>query len=162
MSDVTPKSQLQPRRKEDVRVKLDIALGHGHRIERVIRFVSASKHAHHIAVELRRVVSNVLKIPPARGIDRDLEQIADAWPPHGGEILSCARANVDAELMRALHAAIDDLPPLQRTILTLYYLDEVPLADIARITGIAGGTIKSHLFRSRAKLREKLTALVRA
>jgi RNA polymerase sigma-70 factor, ECF subfamily len=70
-------------------------------------------------------------------------------------------AHVDAELMRALHAAIDDLPPLQRTILTLYYLEEMPLADIARITGVAEGTIKSHLFRSRARLRERLEALVR-
>jgi len=71
-------------------------------------------------------------------------------------------ASADAELTSALHAAIDELPPLQRTILTLYHLDELPVADIAGITGVAEGTIKSHLFRSRAKLREKLEALVRA
>ncbi len=71
-------------------------------------------------------------------------------------------ASADAELMNALHAAIDELPPLQRTVLTLYHLDELPIADIARITGIAAGTIKSHLFRSRVKLREQLEALVRA
>jgi len=71
-------------------------------------------------------------------------------------------ASADAELMNALHAAIDELPPLQRTILTLYHLEELPIGDIAAITGIAEGTIKSHLFRSRAKLREKLEAIVRA
>ncbi len=71
-------------------------------------------------------------------------------------------ASANAELMSELHAAIDELPPLQRTILTLYYLDERPLAEIAHITQIAEGTIKSHLFRSRAKLREKLESLVRA
>ena len=71
-------------------------------------------------------------------------------------------ASANAELMSALHAAIDELPPLQRTILTLYHLDELPIGEIAGITGIAEGTIKSHLFRSRAKLREKLETLVRA
>jgi RNA polymerase sigma-70 factor (ECF subfamily) len=70
-------------------------------------------------------------------------------------------ASVDAELMAALHAAIQELAPLQRTILTLYYLDELPIGDLVRITGIAEGTIKSHLFRSRAKLRERLAAFVR-
>ena len=56
-----------------------------------------------------------------------------------------------------LHDAIDYLPPLQRTILTLYHLDEVPIAEIAMITGLAEGTIKSHLFRSRKQLRDALT-----
>jgi RNA polymerase sigma factor (sigma-70 family) len=69
------------------------------------------------------------------------------------------RASADAELMSALHAAIEALPPLQRTLLTLYHLDEVPIGEIARITGIAEGTIKSHLFRSRVRLRERLEAL---
>jgi RNA polymerase sigma-70 factor (ECF subfamily) len=62
----------------------------------------------------------------------------------------------DAELTRHLHAAIEALPPLQRTLLTLYHLDEVPIAEIAGITGLAEGTIKSHLFRSRKLLRELL------
>jgi RNA polymerase sigma factor (sigma-70 family) len=70
-------------------------------------------------------------------------------------------ASANAELMSALHTAIDELPPLQRTILTLHHLDELPLGEIATITGIAEGTIKSHLFRSRAKLRDRLETLVR-
>ena len=45
---------------------------------------------------------------------------------------------------------------MQRTILTLYHLDELPLAQIARITGLAEGTLKSHLFRSRKRLQEWL------
>ncbi|HWI25014.1 MAG TPA: sigma factor-like helix-turn-helix DNA-binding protein, partial [Lysobacter sp.] len=50
----------------------------------------------------------------------------------------------------------EKLPPLQRTLLTLYHLDEVPIGEIAKITGLAEGTIKSHLFRTRARLREAL------
>ena len=58
--------------------------------------------------------------------------------------------------MRFEGQAIERLPPLQRTILTLYHLDELPLAQIARITGLAEGTLKSHLFRSRKRLQEWL------
>lgn len=65
-------------------------------------------------------------------------------------------ATADAELARRLHAAIERLPPLQRTILTLYHLEELPLAQIAAITGLAEGTLKSHLFRSRKRLQEWL------
>ena len=64
--------------------------------------------------------------------------------------------HVQADDERELHAAIERLPPLQRTILTLYHLEELPIGEIASITGLAEGTIKSHLFRSRNKLREIL------
>jgi len=65
-------------------------------------------------------------------------------------------ASADAELARHLRSAIETLPPLQRTIVTLYHLDELPLADIGAITGLAIGTIKSHLFRTRLQLRQML------
>ena len=65
-------------------------------------------------------------------------------------------ATADGEMAALLHAQIEALPPLQRTLLTLYHLEEVPIVEIARMTGIAEGTIKSHLFRSRALLRERL------
>lgn len=65
-------------------------------------------------------------------------------------------AHAQAGEERELHAAIEQLLPLQRTILTLYHLEELPIGEIATITGLAEGTIKSHLFRSRNKLREIL------
>ena len=65
-------------------------------------------------------------------------------------------AHAQAGEERELHAAIEQLPPLQRTILTLYHLEGLPIGEIAPITGLAEGTIKSHLFRSRNKLREIL------
>lgn len=87
------------------------------------------------------------------GIDVDdgpslLDNIGD------GVDLQDAHAQADDE--RELHAAIERLPPLQRTILTLYHLEELPIGEIATITGLAEGTIKSHLFRSRKTLRESL------
>lgn len=64
----------------------------------------------------------------------------------------------DEERVRHLHVAIEALPPLERTLLALYHLEEMPIAGIAGITGLAEGTIKSHLFRARKRLRALLEA----
>lgn len=79
-----------------------------------------------------------------------LEQIGDDFDLEN----ACANAQVEG----VLHAAIEALPPLQRTLLTLYHLDELSIPEIATITGLAEGTIKSHLFRTRKQLRELLEA----
>jgi len=73
-----------------------------------------------------------------------------------GDGFDLEAACADEETMRHLHEAIESLPPLQRTLLTLYYLEETSIPEIARITGLASGTIKSHLFRSRLRLRGTL------
>lgn len=70
-----------------------------------------------------------------------------------GDDFDLEAASADAQLSTHLHAAIDELPPLQRTVLTLYHLEEMPIGEISRVTGLAEGTIKSHLFRSRKQLR---------
>ena len=75
-----------------------------------------------------------------------------------GDGFDLEAACADEETQRHLHAAIEQLPPLQRTLLTLYYLEETTIPEIARITGLASGTIKSHLFRSRLRLRGALEA----
>ena len=92
------------------------------------------------------------RVPLAQAIDADGESLLD----NIGDGFDLETATADDEVARCLHAAIETLPPLQRTLLTLYHLDEVPIAEIARITGLAEGTIKSHLFRSRKRLREAL------
>ncbi|HVC18239.1 MAG TPA: sigma-70 family RNA polymerase sigma factor [Rhodanobacter sp.] len=67
-------------------------------------------------------------------------------------------ACADQQTAQHLHAAIESLPPVQRALLTLYYLEETSIPEIARITGLASGTIKSHLFRARLRLRGTLEA----
>jgi len=75
-----------------------------------------------------------------------------------GDDFDLEAACADEEIFGHLHVAIETLPPLQRMLLTLYYLEEVPIAEIAGITDLASGTIKSHLFRSRLRLRNALEA----
>jgi RNA polymerase sigma-70 factor (ECF subfamily) len=65
-------------------------------------------------------------------------------------------ACADEETMRHLNAAIEALPPLQRTLVTLYHLDELGIAEIGGITGLPEGTVKNYLFRARQRLRRQL------
>jgi RNA polymerase sigma factor (sigma-70 family) len=65
-----------------------------------------------------------------------------------------------AELMQHAQRLIEQLPPLQRTVLTLYHAEELGIAEIARITGRPEGTIKNLLFRIRLRLREALLEAV--
>ena len=108
-----------------------------------IAFTVALRH-----LERRRIPL----VEPASDQDDPLEQIGDGF--------DLETAYADDELHRHLHAAIDSLPPLQRTVLTLYHLEELTIPEIAAITGLAEGTIKSHLFRSRRQLRGVLESRI--
>jgi len=52
---------------------------------------------------------------------------------------------------------IDRLPAVPGTILALFHLENMSLQQIAEIFGMPEGTIKSHLFRARKLLKERLT-----
>ncbi|KGQ18139.1 ECF subfamily RNA polymerase sigma-24 subunit [Lysobacter dokdonensis DS-58] len=99
-----------------------------------------------------------------RHLERKRIPLQDAADPHEhqallenvGDAFDLEGALVDDESARCLHEAIETLPPLQRTLLTLYHLEELPIGEIAEMTGLAEGTIKSHLFRSRQRLRQVL------
>jgi RNA polymerase sigma-70 factor (ECF subfamily) len=55
-----------------------------------------------------------------------------------------------------LHREIAQLPVRYRTVLTLYHLDEMSCKEISQIMSLPEGTVKSHLFRARRLLKEKL------
>ncbi|UCC43349.1 MAG: sigma-70 family RNA polymerase sigma factor [Candidatus Zixiibacteriota bacterium] len=60
------------------------------------------------------------------------------------------------ELDVAVRDSIKKLPAHYRLVVTLYYLESFSIADIALSLGIPKGTIKSDLFRARAKLKDDL------
>lgn len=111
---------------------------------------------------LKSWVAQVAYSVAKRHLERKRIPIAEALEGDDGLSLTdrvAAATDLEAsmaeeEIGSLLHAAIEALPPLQRTVLTLYHLDEMPIGEIAKMTGIAEGTIKSHLFRSRRRLRE--------
>jgi RNA polymerase sigma factor (sigma-70 family) len=125
-----------------------------HRTLYQYRYESALKSwigriAYNIALRhLERKRVAIFDTPQDNGLPALVENVSDGF--------DLEAAYADQDLANHLHAAIDTLPPLQRTVLTLYHLDEMPIGDIAAITGLAIGTIKSHLFRARLHLRKVL------
>jgi RNA polymerase sigma factor (sigma-70 family) len=75
---------------------------------------------------------------------------------HAADPLDLQAQVADAQLVHRLREQIERLAPLQRLLLTLYHLHETPVGEIAAITGLPEGTVKSHLFRSRRQLRDWL------
>jgi RNA polymerase sigma-70 factor (ECF subfamily) len=67
----------------------------------------------------------------------------------------------DKEISTILKGEIEKLPPIYRTIVTLFHLDEMSYAEIADIMKMPEGTIKSYLFRARKQLKEKLSVKYR-
>jgi RNA polymerase sigma factor (sigma-70 family) len=51
---------------------------------------------------------------------------------------------------------IDKLPPIYKTLVILFHQESLSYGELAQITGLAEGTVKSSLFRARKMLRENL------
>lgn len=51
---------------------------------------------------------------------------------------------------------IEQLPPLQKTVLRLFHTDDLSLEDIAAVLEMPVNTVKSHLFRARKNLKQAL------
>jgi RNA polymerase sigma-70 factor (sigma-E family) len=63
-------------------------------------------------------------------------------------------ADLDGWLV--LWAAVQRLPPRQRAVVVLRYLEDLPEAEVARVLGVSVGTVKSASSRARARLRDAL------
>lgn len=63
---------------------------------------------------------------------------------------------IKTETIEILNAEIAKLPPLYKTLITLYHLEEMPNKEIAEITNLPEGTIKSYLSRARKILKDNV------
>ncbi len=66
----------------------------------------------------------------------------------------------DPGLVSSLHREIGRLPVRYRLILTLFHLDGMQIAEIARAMDMPEGTVKNRLFRARRLLKNRLLAVV--
>jgi RNA polymerase sigma-70 factor (ECF subfamily) len=64
-----------------------------------------------------------------------------------------------SEIARRIDAAIESLPEMQRVVARLHLVEQFDHAEIARMSGISEGTVRSHLSLARKKLRQRLTDL---
>jgi RNA polymerase sigma-70 factor (ECF subfamily) len=67
---------------------------------------------------------------------------------------------LEAERSELLAAAIAKLSMMQREAIVLFTFEELSLEEIAKITGVDAGTVKSRLHRARESLRSALAPLL--
>lgn len=101
-----------------------------------------------------RVLMDRLRLRYGAALDADVVDanldpatIADADGDPASERQAIAR-----DVVRGLAR----LPPLEREVLTLFYLDDLSLAEMALALAVPTGTVKSRLFRARGLLRQTL------
>jgi RNA polymerase sigma-70 factor (ECF subfamily) len=60
----------------------------------------------------------------------------------------------EEDLQRRIFASMEKLPEKYRTVLVLYHIQHLTYQEIAEIMQMSMGSVKTHLFRARALLRE--------
>lgn len=78
------------------------------------------------------------------------------WARWDAEALEPLEEVLRREETREILQAMAKLDLKQRTVLTLYYVNELPVREIARVTGVLEGTVKSRLHKGRENLRKSL------
>ena len=63
---------------------------------------------------------------------------------------------LDVDNAEQIHFGLGRLPLPEREILTLYFLDDLSIAEIASVLEIPAGTVKSRLSKARRSLRRIL------
>ncbi|HYF74663.1 MAG TPA: SigE family RNA polymerase sigma factor [Nocardioides sp.] len=102
-----------------------------------------------LAYARRIVVNECLSHLRRRRPETPTDQLPDrAQPERAGDV--------------DLSAALALLPARQRAIVALRFLDDLPVVEVARVLGIAEGTVKSQTARALETLRSRVDVLVPA
>ena len=108
---------------------------------------------------LYRIVTNLClnRLPRLR---RDLAALAEGdsaeWADETAPGADPSLTLEDAERRTFLHQQIEALPESYRLLVTLRFQQELAYEEIASLLGLPLGTIKTGLFRARARLRQAL------
>lgn len=115
------------------------------------RYLAQIQSAEHLVFWLRKVTSHRC-IDYTRRHKHDARTSIDELPEQAGEFEMS-----DPLLKSALRRIIATLPEKPRMILALRYQEDLEPAEIAELLEMPVNTVKSHLRRSLALLREKVT-----
>lgn len=80
----------------------------------------------------------------------------EAWQPPTDAADDPVAVALRAERRRAIAAALSTISQDQRTAIVLFDVEGYDYADIAEMTGVSLGTVKSRIHRGRLALRERL------
>lgn len=134
-------------------------------------FLSLHRHGHRFRAEARfstfvyRVAANAA-LNRRRSLGRGRARIDKLKTRHdaGDDLPSSPRNPEDAthgsELSEHVRVALDELSPSLRMPVVLYDIEGLAYGEIAKVLGIAEGTVKSRIHRARQALREHLKELL--
>lgn len=108
---------------------------------------------------LDRLRSNAWKVWKRRPSAEDEQVILEMTP--GGDP-DAERQVFAKQIQQRLELALKKLSDRQKAVFSLRHYDAMPLEEIADILKLDVGTVKAHLFRAVAKLREELKDLYNA
>ncbi len=108
----------------------------------------------HIDLCMRARHKNDISIDVPAGNGDWISPAREVADPQDGPEQLC----IDRETRNNLSLAIQRLPTIQRRMMHLYHMEGKSYAEIAIITNISIGTVKSRLNRARIMLRERLDA----
>ena len=77
----------------------------------------------------------------------------ESWQPPAGEDVDPERIAVGAERSRVINEAMTRITDDQRTAIVLYDVEGYDYSEIAEMTGVSLGTVKSRIHRGRLALR---------
>ncbi|MFP5344008.1 MAG: sigma-70 family RNA polymerase sigma factor [Candidatus Limnocylindria bacterium] len=80
----------------------------------------------------------------------------ESWQPPAGEDVDPIRIALHGERSRVLAGALQAITDDQRTAIVLYDVEGYDYAEIADMTGVSLGTVKSRIHRGRLALRAQL------
>ena len=89
-------------------------------------------------------------------------RVYDLMTQHGGEF-SLGTEDFGLERKDAgeyVQSLIQQLALPYRTVLTLYYLEEMSYAEMVKVMDMPEGTVKNYLFRAKKKLQELMEPLL--
>src|SRR6478609_1561717 len=111
---------------------------------------SVKSWLHRIAINAAMDIQRARKRRPVQPYP-ELED--ESWQPKAGEDVDPERIAVQAERSRVLAAAMAHITDDQRTAIVLYDVEGYDYAEIAEMTGVSLGTVKSRIHRGRLALR---------
>ena len=111
-----------------------------------------------------QIAANLVRRPRVQQPAEVLE--ADAAPGRAMSAISGTRSRTGNSLrkrlalvqeqVQAIWAAAAILPARQRTVFLLRFVEDMDLLEIAEVTGMKEGTVKTHLFRALQSVRARL------
>lgn len=118
---------------------------------KVVQSMGRLRQPEHLPAWLYRIarttVADRLREQYRRGVAEPIDDVAGSND-----------ANEHLAIAEAVEIGLDQLAGEEREVVVLYYLEELPIADVALICNVPEGTIKSRLYRARRIMRRTLNA----